>query len=89
VIYLNEIKIQVKLTVSDVSFKLFYFGNHSQLDTRLYKISFSQGPLLSPPKILTFPPKSLCILKLHFFYSRRLRARTGWAGCKNKELDEE
>ena len=42
-------------------FKQFYLGNHSELDTPLYELFFSQWLILSPPKMLTFPPATSCI----------------------------
>jgi len=38
-------------------FKQLYLSNLSELDSCLYEL-FSQWPILSPPKILTFPPDS-------------------------------
>jgi len=34
------------------------FGNHSELDTSSYELSFSQWPILAPRTIVTFPPES-------------------------------
>jgi hypothetical protein len=42
-------------------FKQLYLGNHSELGTCSYELLFSQWLILSPPKILTFPPESPCI----------------------------
>jgi hypothetical protein len=43
-------------------FKQQYIHNHSDLDTCSYEFFYSQWPLLSPPKVLTFPPESPYIL---------------------------
>jgi hypothetical protein len=55
-------------------FKQLYLGKHSELNPRPCEHFFSQWPILSPPKILTFPRESPCIeyitnfRQLYFFF---------------------
>jgi hypothetical protein len=43
-------------------FQQLYLGNHSQLDTCSNELLFSQWPIISPLKIITFPPELHCTL---------------------------
>jgi hypothetical protein len=49
-----------RLTVH-ARFKHLYLDNHSELEICLYELFFSQWLILSPSKILTFPPATSCI----------------------------
>jgi hypothetical protein len=42
-------------------FKQLYLTNHSESDTCVYELVFSQWPIISPPKILAFLLESPCI----------------------------
>jgi hypothetical protein len=59
-------------------FKQLYLSNQSELDTCLHKFFFSQCPILSPPKILTFPHESPCISRITEDPATDLKTAMSW-----------
>jgi hypothetical protein len=77
------VKIKIKLTLRILHsllvlkmlcicrFKHLCIGNHSELDTCSFETFFSQWPILSQHKILTFPSESSCIQRVMCWLNRK------------------
>jgi hypothetical protein len=53
---------QTKVGSVRANFKKLYLHTHSELDTCLYELIYSEQSILPPHKIYTIPPKTRCIL---------------------------